>query len=349
MRLKAFHAATAEDAIRLIQRELGDDALVVSTETDTGGVRVMVAVEEPTETPEPNFAPYAVDDDNASGVPDAEPAPRFGRGAPPPEANALGRVLAFHGVPAMLAARLEEGAKIGRGGSDASLVAALARRLSALFRFAPLAATARDNVPILLVGPPGAGKTMAVAKLAAQAVLDGRGVRLVTCDRSSAGGVPALAAFAGILGVPFDIADSPEDLQRFAFATRDATPLIVDTAATNPGNPAELAALARLIVATGGEPVLALQAGLDAAESADTAEAFARIGCTRFVATRLDIARRMGGLLAAAASGTYAFAEICVSASPADGLETVDADRFARILVAAASNARAARHPEAVS
>jgi flagellar biosynthesis protein FlhF len=67
------------------------------------------------------------------------------------------------------------------------------------------------------------------------------------------------------------------------------------------------------------------------------------------VATRLDIARRMGGLLAAAADGTYAFAEVSVSCSPADGLESVDANRFARILVAAAAQARAARNPEAVS
>ena len=346
MRLKAFHAATAEEAIRLVQRELGDDALVVSTETDAGGVRVMVAVAEPDEVQEPAFSPYAVDDDEPA---DTEPAPRFGRGAPPPESDALARVLAFHGVPPMLAARLQEGARLGRASSDAALGAALAGRLAALFRFAPIGAALGDTGAVLLVGPPGSGKTMAVAKLAAQAVLDGRRVRLATCDRNSAGGFPALAAFARILGVPLDIAETPEELQRLAFAARDATPLIVDTAAVNPGSPAELAALARLVVATGGEPVLALQAGLDVGDSADTAEAFARIGCTRFVATKLDVARRMGGLLAAAASGTYAFAETSVSAGPADGFETVDAARFSRILVAAASNARAARTPEAVS
>jgi len=347
MRLKAFHAATAEEAIRLVQRELGDDALVVSTETDAGGVRVMVAVAEPDEAPEPSFAPYAVGDEDEPA--DAEPAPRFGRGAPPPESDALARVLAFHGVPSMLAARLRDGAKLGRAASDAALGAALADRLSALFRFAPLGATLGDNGAVLVVGPPGSGKTMAVAKLAAQAVLDGRRVRLATCDRNSAGGFPALAAFARILGVSLDIAETPEELQRLAFAARDTAPLIVDTAAVNPGSAAELAALARLVVATGGEPVLALQAGLDVGESADTAEAFARIGCTRFIATKLDVARRMGGLLAAAADGTCAFAEICVSAGPADGFETVDAGRLARILVAAATGARAARHPEAVS
>jgi flagellar biosynthesis protein FlhF len=349
MRLKAFHAATAEDAIRLIQRELGDDALVVSTETDASGVRVMVAVEEIRDAPEPGFAIHAVDDEDEREPVEPPPAPRFGRGAPPPEKDALARILEFHGVPAMLAARLEDGAKLGRHGSDASAGVALAQRLAGLFRFAPLAGLAGGNGPVLIVGPPGAGKTLAVAKLAAQAIMEGGRVRLVTTDRNSAGGLPALAAFAKILDVPFDIADRPEDLQRFAFAARDATPLIVDTAAVNPNSPAELASLARLVVATGGEPVLVLPAGLDVAESVDTAEAFARIGCTRLIATRLDISRRMGGLLAAAASGTYAFAEISASSSPAEALEAVDANRFARILVAAAAQARAARSQETAS
>jgi flagellar biosynthesis protein FlhF len=347
MRLKAFHAATAEDAIRLVQSQLGDDALVVSTESDASGVRVMVAVEEEPDAPEAGFALHAVEDE-----PDIAPArdetPRFGRGAPPPEQSALARVLAFHNVPAMLAARFEDGLKLGRGGSDAAIGAALAQRLAGLYRFAPLAA-ARSSAPLLLVGPPGAGKTLATAKLAAQAILEGTRVRIVSTDRNSAGGVPALAAFAQILDVPFDIADGPEDLQRFAYAARDTTPLLIDTAAVNPYNSAELAGLARLVVATGGEPVLTLPAGLDVSETVETAEAFARIGCTRLIATRLDIARRMGGLLAAAADGTYAFAEVSVSPSPADGLEAVDAQRFARILGAAAAQARATRNPEAVS
>jgi flagellar biosynthesis protein FlhF len=160
--------------------------------------------------------------------------------------------------------------------------------------------------------------------------------------------VPALSAFAQILGVPFDVADRPEDLQRFALGKLRGTLLLVDTAAVDPRDPAGIAALARLAVAVGGEPVLTLPAGLDPNESADIAEAFARAGCTRLVATRLDVARRMGGLLAAAAAGTYALAEVSASASPADALEPLDAERFARILVTAAGP-RAARNTEAVS
>ncbi len=344
MRLKAYLAPTAEEAIRQIQRELGDDALVVATETDGAGVRVVVAIESGPEIPEPVFAPQLVEDEPEE---DRLPVPRFGRGAPPPESDALARVLAFHAVPPMLAARLQEGGSLGRHAPNDSVSLTLARRLAGSFRFAPLGGRAA-HTPLLLVGPPASGKTLAVAKIAAQAALEGMAVRIVSTDRSSAGGVPALSAFAQILGVPFDVAERPEDLQRFALGNLRGSILLVDTAAANPNNPADMATLARLCVAIGGEPVLALPAGLDVAESADTAEAFAKAGCTRLIPTRLDVARRMGGLMAAAAAGTYAFAEASVSGSPADPLEQLDAERFARILVAAAGT-RAARNTEAVS
>ena len=53
--------------------------------------------------------------------------------------------------------------------------------------------------------------------------------------------------------------------------------------------------------------VAVLPAGGDALETADIAAAFASLGATRMIATRLDIARRYGGLLAAA-SQPLAFA-----------------------------------------
>jgi flagellar biosynthesis protein FlhF len=345
MRLKAFTAPTAEEALRRIQTELGDDALVVATETDGAGVRILVAIESGPELPEAEPARpqlVAVDDDWRP-----DPAPRFGRGAPPPEADALARVLDFHSLPPMLAARLEDGGRLGRRADPGSVAAALADRLAGGFRFAPLA-DRRAETPLLLVGPHASGKTLATAKLAAQAALAGISVRIVSTDRESAGGVPALSAFAQILGVPFDVADRPEDLQRFALGKLRGTLLLVDTAAVDPASASGIAALARLAVAVGGEPVLTLPAGLDTNESADIADAFARAGCTRLIATRLDVARRMGGLLAAAAAGTYAFAEASASASPADALEPLDAGRLARILVTAATS-RAARNTEAVS
>ncbi|MCM0021317.1 MAG: hypothetical protein NBV67_15105 [Tagaea sp.] len=346
MRLKTYTAASAEDAIAQIRRELGDDALVVSTEGHGDLVRVVAALEHGPDVPEPAFEPAPVEE--LEEIVRRE-QPAFGAARPgPPETDPLDRVLAYHNVPPMLRRRVTDGPAMGRRTGSPSVSAALGKRLAGLFRFAPL--TRRTNeTPLVIVGPPAAGKTLVVAKLAAQIALEGRAVRLVTCDRNSAGGVPALAAFAGILDVPFDVAETPDDLARFARGRRERETLIVDTAAANPFSPPDLAAAAKFVIASRGEAVLALPAGLDPIESVEIAEAFAKTGATTIVPTRLDCARRMGGLLAAAAAGTYAFAEASFSPSPADSLETLDAERFARILVASAEAIRREAQSEAVS
>jgi flagellar biosynthesis protein FlhF len=65
--------------------------------------------------------------------------------------------------------------------------------------------------------------------------------------------------------------------------------------------------------------VLVLPAGLDPAEAADQAQVYAASGARLLVATRLDLARRLGGILAAAGSG-LALAEAGIGPGAADGL-----------------------------
>jgi len=65
--------------------------------------------------------------------------------------------------------------------------------------------------------------------------------------------------------------------------------------------------------------VAVLPAGMDAAESAEMAAAYAAAGATAIIATRLDLARRLGGVIAAAASG-LPLAELGIGPGAADGL-----------------------------
>jgi len=68
--------------------------------------------------------------------------------------------------------------------------------------------------------------------------------------------------------------------------------------------------------------VLVLPAGLDAEESAELARAFHALGARHMVATRLDIARRLGGVVAAAAEG-LALAEAGTGAQVPEGLSVL--------------------------
>ena len=89
-----------------------------------------------------------------------------------------------------------------------------------------------------------------------------------------------------------------------------------------------LAATARASVA------LVLPAGLEAEESADLGAAFAQAGATLLIATRVDLARRLGGILAAASAGRLALTEAGIGPGAADGLTALTPEFLAEKLLA---------------
>lgn len=310
MRLRVYTAETVADAMRQIRRELGDDAVIVSTETDEDGeVRITAALDDQDE---------------------AELIAELAGGAAPPAAHpVLVEALAFHGVPEDLARDLV-GLAAGDGGGDAVLL--LEGALADGFDFAPVN-LGRPARPLMMVGIPGAGKTVTAAKLAARATIAGRAVRVISTDTFRAGARAQLAAFTDILGTELVDADGPDELRRALDAGPPEALVLIDTAGVNPFDRAEMAAAARLVEAGRAEPVLVTAAGGDPIEAAEIAACFAPLGVRRLVATRLDVARRLGGLLAAARSGPFSFAEASASAQVAHGLTHFTAGLLARLLL----------------
>ena len=96
--------------------------------------------------------------------------------------------------------------------------------------------------------------------------------------------------------------------------------VLIDTIGTNPLVPADLKQLRELIAAVAADPVLVMAAGGDVSESTELAAAYAEAGCRRLIATKLDVARRYGGLLAAADAGKLSFAGFGTSPEIATGL-----------------------------
>jgi len=323
MRLKTFTAPTMRDAMRLVREQLGDDAIIVSSHpADKGkGVRVTAAIEPP---PEPAVP--------AAATPDVDPIER------------ITESLSQHGTPGPVAERLLAGVAKALS-RTADPIVALGAALDTAFAFAPLGAlepARRGGRPIMLVGPPAVGKTVTVAKLAARAVLARKPLLLVTTDTQRAGAVDQLAAFARVLKVELVQAASPQELRA---KVRDATDraVLIDSAGANPFDTAEMQALAAAADAVHAEPVVLIPAGLDVAESAEIAEAFANAGAGRMIATRVDLARRLGGILSAAQAGKFAFAEMSVTPQIAHGLSALNPVALARLLLPRA--ALAAGHP----
>ena len=319
MRLKSFHARNMAEAMREVREALGDDAIIVATrEEEGGGVRVTAAVE-----------------DDALVTTQARMTQLPSRSAEPakPEIDveeALADALHRHGVPAALAEQLID-AGVGLDTDDPTL--ALGAAFDALYSFQPLPDGRRMDKPLVLVGPPGAGKTLLTAKLAARAVFKNRSVGVITTDTVRAGGVEQLSAFTRLLKVKLVTVEDPDALTG-AFAVNGGSDLlIVDTAGRNPFDDADMADLKALLAGGEAEPVLVLPAGMDAMEAADMALAFKPLGVRRMLVTRLDMARRFGSLLGTAHRARLSFCEASLSPKVAEGLTPLNPVALARMII----------------
>jgi flagellar biosynthesis protein FlhF len=239
--------------------------------------------------------------------------------------------LGFHNLPAGLANRL------GTGGLEDALAGTLG--------FAPLPG-GRDR-PVMLVGPSGAGKTLTCAKLATRLVLGGAAPVIVTTDDQRAGATAQLAAFTGVLGLTLAVAPSPAALGKAVARRAPGQPTILDSAGCDPFDARQAMALHALAAAAQAELVLVLPAGLDAAEAADLARAFAALGARHLIPTRLDAARRLGAVLAAAEAGPLLLTEAGTGPEVAGGLEPLSPARLAARLAAAPARGLAITPQEA--
>ncbi len=304
MRLRNFTAPSMQEAMALVREALGPDAIIVSTDDEPGGVRVTAALDEA----EPK-APVVAETDITDEISEA---------------------LAANGVPGPLAEKLLM-ASLSFDADDT--LVALSSALAAVYSFAPVADRGRTR-PLMLVGPPGAGKTMGVAKLAARAVMAKRPVNLVTSDTVRAGAIEQLAAVARILDIELQTAESPGQLAALAREADPAALTLIDSSGVNPYNAADRRELSAMIVAAGAEPILVMPAGGDALDAIDIARIFRDLGCSRMAVTRLDLTHRLGSVLAAADAARLGFAEAGVAPEIADGMIPFNPVVLARRLIA---------------
>jgi flagellar biosynthesis protein FlhF len=288
MRLRVFHARTTAQALSLARAALGEDALILTTRRAQGGVEVTAA------------AP--VEDEPVERV--VPLAPR--RAAPD---RTIVAALRAHGVPE---SRIEALA------ANPSLAAGVAETLG--FTKLPLG----PGTVLLLCGPPGAGKTLTVAKLATRLRIEGTAPAVIAADGRRAGAVDQLAAYTRLLGLNLVVApDIPRLAKAIARRPMEA-PTLVDMAGIDPFCDQDGTELAALIEAVGAAAALVLPAGTDAIEAEDIAAAMAARGVRHLLPTRLDVARRIGAVVAAAAAGDLALAEAGTGPGATDGLTTLD-------------------------
>ncbi len=304
MRLRTFNAPGMKEAMARVKAELGADAVILNIEQVGQAVRITAALDRDAILAQP---PASAKD----------------------PLDAIAQALDFHQVAASLAERLtHQAAQVLLENPHQALAAALRLR----FPTQPLIER-QPRRPIMLVGLPGAGKTATLAKLLARAKLRHWESVAITCDVVKAGAVEQLGTYAKALQISAFRAGNPATLRRAVSQASDNALVIIDTVGCNPLEASDLAHLTELASSVKAEMVLVMAAGGCPVESAELGQLFAEAGASRLIPTRIDAARRYGGILGAAEAGRLAFAEFGISPEIGTGLDIVGADRLAEWLL----------------
>jgi flagellar biosynthesis protein FlhF len=282
MRLKTFTAKTLSEALSRVRKDLGPEAIIVSTlePSNKSPARVTAALD-----------PYAQERESIES-PLRESNERTGL------VNArLASLFDAHGIDGDLLSPL-------------SNAGSLETALEELFDFAPLGKGFMDWVSgsgssLVLVGLPGAGKTVTLAKIASEILMDGRDpskLQLVTLDREKSGALEQMKAYAKALGVKAFGVKSAEGILKLMAKSPDSL-FLIDTPGINPFCEKQMAMVAECVLALKRDPFLVLPAGGDPVVMQEISQAFSVLGARRLIITCLDMIRRLGGALAPCSQG----------------------------------------------
>jgi flagellar biosynthesis protein FlhF len=300
MKLKSYFSASVEAAMELARRELGEEALLVNARPATPETRYLGAYE----------VVFGLVPENPDPPPSAKAA------AIPPEPAGLQDELtdlrrqverltrAFEAPPAtpLVAQAIPVAAPVLRDQLDPVLAERIARgaRLDELFhtdshlgRRRPSgnsAGTIETRSIVALVGPPGVGKTLTLAKLAARYGLAARRpVQILTADVERIAATEQLRTLAAILGIGCDVAETPLALLQLLEEHRSKGLILIDT----PGfSYREMADAQPLAAALSTHPEidthLVLSAAMKPADLTRVGDAYAIFRPSKLLFTRID-------------------------------------------------------------
>jgi len=321
MKFKTFRAKTFREALALVKKEMGEDAVILSTEEKKGlrpSVEVAAAVDyEAGEAASPRAAIPSW----ATPIvrPPAPPSPVLEQG----EIRQLKHTLTeFKAEVGSIRELLED----SRTGTEADRLPAgkrdvlrflkvrgvreehargicnTANNVKEIPRAMAAGVAVREGdtggkKAVVLVGPTGVGKTTTVAKLAAAAIKAGKRVAIVSLDSYRIGAIEQVRIYAKIMGVPLEVVPDARQVKACLARHADKDVVFIDTTGRNPLGDAFLSELAPLYES--GVPVethLLVSATSDY-DFLDAAwKSYARLPVDCVGVTKVDEAVRYGAL-----------------------------------------------------
>jgi flagellar biosynthesis protein FlhF len=166
----------------------------------------------------------------------------------------------------------------------------------------PSASGANRGIVSAFVGPPGAGKTTTLAKIAIKHSLAERlPVRIISVETDRVGSHERLRAYAAIMGVGFVAVDSISELLQALKKERENETLLIDTPGFTPAELESARDLARALDRIDGRQVhLVLPASMKRSDTSAYADQFEIFKPSCLLFTKLDETSSVGSMVSEA-------------------------------------------------
>jgi flagellar biosynthesis protein FlhF len=362
MKIKSYYSRSVESAIAAAREELGPEAMLVESRKvalelrHLGEYEVVFAL---TSDPQPAGPQPA-----ASG-PASEPAPlrdrllqdfaemkkelegmrraitRTAFAAPQwlsgaPDLSDAYAVLTANEVAPHLAREIVQGAEARAGGDSRIYPRSLAQELESRFTVQAALGKAQSGVRVAaLVGPPGAGKTTTLVKLAVNyGMACRRPVLLISMDNHRIAAAEQLRSYAGILGVGFQVLETVSALAQSIEENRGKDLILIDTPGlgfTDLGDCSELAHF--LSTRADIDTQLALAASVKPADLSRMVDAYQVFQPQRLVFTKTDETACFGPVFNEAVRTGMPLSFFATGQRIPEDLEEVTAARLTKLIL----------------
>lgn len=337
MHIRTFRAASLQDALEEIRRQMGSDASVLHTRQVREGwmgwlgrtsVEVTAGLRDPHQP-----ARLRVADDR--------PIPLLSKPRFPMELQDLRTMLTIAGVDEPVADRwIAEthafGVAVPGGVQAGAWMDCLKRTVSRTIRIAaPIHVPTGQRRVVALVGPTGVGKTTTIAKLAAGFRLEAkRRVGLITIDTYRIAAVQQLQAYAQIMELPMEVVDDPKQMGSALERLSEVDLVLVDTAGRSPRSDARIAQLRTMLAAASPDEIHLVVSATSSRETIiNILDGFAPIRPTAMILTKLDEAVQTAGPLAALDGRSIPINYITNGQQVPDDIQTADAESLVHSLL----------------
>ncbi|MHB1125910.1 MAG: flagellar biosynthesis protein FlhF [Bacillota bacterium] len=188
---------------------------------------------------------------------------------------------------------------------------------------------------ISFIGPTGVGKTTTLAKLAAQLTLfHHQKVALATIDTYRIGAVEQLKIYGQILDVPVEVVMTPEELQQVVERHRDKDYILIDTTGRPSRNAMQLRELRRFLESV--QPVetyLVLSCTTRGRDLMRIIEDYRLIDYQKLIFTKTDETEALGCILNVAFKTNLPVVYITNGQSVPDDIQPVDTYQLAKMIL----------------